>query len=48
MKSQTLQGQPQDDFKKKYNLVDEGSDILSTKMERFDFNETPILSLIHI
>ena len=42
MKSQTLQGQAQDDFKKKYNLVDEGSDILSTKMERFDFNDPPI------
>ena len=41
MKSQTLQGQPQDDFKKKYNLVDETDEILSTKMDRFDFQNPP-------
>ena len=41
MKSQTLQGQPQDDFKKKYNLVDETDPILSTKMDRFDFQNPP-------
>ena len=42
MKSQTLQGQPQDDFKKKYNLVDETDPILSTKMDRFDFQNPPV------
>ena len=41
MKSQKLQGQPQDDFKKKYNLVDETDPILSTKMDRFDFQNPP-------
>ena len=41
MKSQTLQGQPQDEFKKKYNLVDETDEILSTKMDRFDFQNPP-------
>ena len=42
MKSQKLQGQPQDDFKKKYNLVDETDPILSTKMDRFDFQNPPV------
>ena len=42
MKSQKLQGQPQDDFKKKYNLVDETDPILSTKMDRFDIQNPPV------
>ena len=42
MKSQKLEGQPQDEFKKKYNLVDESDKILSTKMDRFDFSNPPV------
>ena len=42
MKSQVYGTQAKDNFKKKYDLVDETSEILSTKMERFDFNEPPI------
>ena len=42
MKSQVYGAQAQDNFKKKYDLVDETSKILSTKMERFDFRSPPI------
>ena len=37
MKSQVYGTQAKDNFKKKYDLVDETSEILSTKMERFEF-----------